>query len=104
MFNLSAIHDVNTGIILTTLTIAYIKSRKLKDSHLSRHLALAMFILSILPTPVHGTGFWGIATLLTTYVFLYRTWDNKEIAALLVTAVLLMMVNIVLGLKLRGIF
>jgi len=104
MFNIGAIHDVNTGIILTTLTIAYIKSRKLGSVGFSGHLALAMFILSIIPTPLHGTGIWGIATLLTTYVFLYRTWENKEIAFLLITAVLLMMVNIVLGLKLRGIF
>lgn len=102
MFNLSAIHDVNTGIILTTLTIAYIKSRKY--GHLSGHLSFGMFILSILPTPLHGTGIWGIATLLTTYIFLYKAWDNKEIAALLGTAILLMMVNIFLGLKLRGIF
>ncbi|HYN44564.1 MAG TPA: hypothetical protein VER35_01055 [Candidatus Limnocylindrales bacterium] len=104
MFNLSAIHDVNTGIILTTLTIAYIKSRKLEPSHFSGFLALATFILSILPTPLHGTGIWGIATLLTTYIFFIRTWGNKEIALLLLTAVVLMMINIGLGLKLRGIF
>lgn len=104
MFTLSAIHDVNTGIILTTLTIAYFKNRKIRPSDYSGPLALVVFILSILPTPVHGTGFWGIATLLTAYIFLYRSWEDKEISALLLTAVLLMMVNIVLGLKLRGIF
>jgi len=104
MFNLSAIHDVNTGIILTTLVIAYMKSRKMKDIGIYGLLALVIFLFSILPTPIHGKGIWGIMTLLTTYIFLYRAWDNKEITAFLLTAIVLMMVNIVLGLKLRGIF
>ena len=104
MFNLSAIHDVNTGIIMTTLTIAYLKSRKMKDIGGYGLLALIIFFLSVLPTPLHGKGIWGIVTLLTSYNFLYRAWNNKEITALLLTAILLMMVNIILGLKLRGIF
>lgn len=104
MFNLSAIHDVNTGIILTTLTIAYIRSRKLSQSHFSGILALSTFILSILPTPFHGTGVWGIATLITTYIFLYSLWENKEVRTLLLAALVFMMVNVILGLKLRGIF
>jgi len=104
MFNLAAIHDVNTGIIMTTLTISYLKTRRMKDIGGYGLLALVIFFLSILPTPIHGRGIWGIVTLLTTYIFLYRAWDNKEITALLLTAILLMMVNIVLGLKLRGIF
>ncbi|MBU4076917.1 MAG: hypothetical protein KKD46_04200 [Euryarchaeota archaeon] len=54
MFNLAAVHDVNTGIILTTLTIAFLK--------------------------------------------------NREISILVLTALLLIMANIVLGMKLRGIF
>lgn len=104
MFNLSAIHDVNTGIILTTLTIAYVKSRKIEQSHFSGILALATFVLSILPTPLHGTGIWGIATLWTTYIFLYWTWEDKEVRTLLLAAVIFMMTNVILGLKLRGIF
>lgn len=104
MFNLAAIHDVNTGIIMTTLTIAYLKSRKMKDIGIYGLLALVIFLISILPTPLHGKGIWGIVILLTTYIFLYRAWNNKEISVLLLTAILLTMVNIVLGLKLRGIF
>lgn len=104
MFNLSAIHDVNTGVIMTTLIISYLKSRKMKDIGVYGLLALVIFFLSILPTPIHGRGIWGIVTLLTTYIFLYRAWGNKETSALLLTAIILMMVNIVLGLKLRGIF
>ena len=104
MFNLSAIHDVNTGIILTTLTIAYFKSMKSGQHEFSGHLAFGMFIFSILPTPLHGTGIWGIATLLTTYIFLNRAWENKEIRTLLLAAMIFMMANVILGLKLRGIF
>jgi thiol:disulfide interchange protein len=104
MFTLAAIHDVNTGIIMTTITIAYLKSRKMKDIGGYGLLALVIFLLSVFPTPIHGTGIWGIVTLLTTYNFLYRAWDNKEITTLLLIAILLMMVNIALGLKLRGIF
>lgn len=101
MFNLAALHDVNTGIILTTLTIAYLKNRKAPEAL----AALAVFILSILPTPLHGTGLPGIAALLTSYIYLYRiSGRNREISSLVLTAVLLIMANIVLGLKLRGIF
>lgn len=101
MFNLAAVHDVNTGIILTTLTIAWLKSR---DS-LEGLAALAVFVLSILPTPLHGTGIPGIAALLTSYIYLYRVWDrNRESSVLVLTAILFMMTNIALGLKLRGIF
>lgn len=104
MFNLSAIHDVNTGIIITTLSIAYFKSMKYGSGDFSGHLAFGMFIFSILPTPLHGTGIWGIANLLTTYIFLYRTWGNKEVRTLLLATVIFMMANVILGLKLRGIF
>jgi hypothetical protein len=104
MFNLAAVHDVNTGIILTTLVIAYLKSRSMGIHAGWGLLALVIFILSILPTPLHGTGIWGIAALITTYIYLYKIWGNREIAVLVATAVLLMMLNIVLGLKLRGIF
>lgn len=101
MFNLAAVHDVNTGIILTTLTIAYLKNVNAKEGL----VALAVFIISILPTPLHGTGILGMATLLTSYFYLYRTGNkNREISLLVMTALLLMMVNIALGLKLRGIF
>ncbi len=103
MFNLAAIHDVNTGIILTLLVIAYLKSRSLRYANLGV-LALVVFLLSILPTPLHGTGIWGIAALITAYIYLYKTWGNREVANLVATAVFLMMLNIILGLKLRGIF
>ncbi|MFH0904174.1 MAG: hypothetical protein V1854_03175 [Methanobacteriota archaeon] len=101
MFNLAAIHDVNTGIILTTLTIAYLKNR-----HSTAGIAaLVVFVISILPTPLHGTGVLGIAALLTSYFYFYRIWGkNKEISLLVLCAILLMMANIALGLKLRGIF
>lgn len=104
VFNLAALHDVNTGIILTTLTIAYLKSRLFRIHVGSGLFALAIFILSILPTPIHGTGIWGIAAIVTAYFYLYRVWGNREITALVLTAMLFMMVNIILGLKLRGIF
>ncbi len=101
MFNLAALHDVNTGIILTTLTIAYLKNR----NSIEALAALLVFIISILPTPLHGTGILGIAALLASYIYLYRIWGKKrEISFLVLTALLLMMANIALGLKLRGIF
>ena len=101
MFNLAALHDVNTGIILTTLTIAYVKNRQAPEAL----AALVVFILSILPTPFHGTGILGIAALLTSYIYLYRIWGkNREISLLVLTALLVMMANIALGMKLRGIF
>lgn len=104
LFNLAAVHDVNTGIILTTLVIAYLKSRS-REIHAGWGLlALVIFILSILPTPLHGTGIWGIAALITTYIYLYKIWGNSELTLLVTTSVLLMMFNILLGLKLRGIF
>ena len=105
VYNLTAIHDVNTGIILTTLVIAYLKSRPQKAHATMGLLALAVFVLSVLPTPLHGTGVWGIAVLLTTYGYLYRIWDiNREVTSLVLTAILFMMLNILLGFKLRGIF
>jgi len=101
MFNLAALHDVNTGIILTTLAIAYVKNRQAPEAL----AALVIFIISILPTPFHGTGILGIAALLTSYIYLYRIWGkNREISFLVLTALLVMMANIALGLKLRGIF
>ena len=101
MFNLAALHDVNTGIILTTLTIAYLKNRQAREAL----AALVIFIISILPTPLHGTGILGIAALLTSYIYLYRIWGkNMEISFLVLAALLVMMANIALGLKLRGIF
>jgi len=101
MFNLAALHDVNTGIILTTLTIAYVKNRQAPEAL----AALVVFIISVLPTPLHGTGILGIAALLTSYIYLYRIWGkNREISFLVLTALLVMMTNIALGLKLRGIF
>ena len=105
VFNLAALHDMNTGIILTTLVIAYLKSRSSGNNAFLGLLALAVFILSVLPTPLHGTGVWGIAALLTTYGYLYRIWDiNSEVTFLVLTAILFMMLNILLGFKLRGIF
>jgi len=104
VFTLAAIHDVNTGIILTTLTIAYLKSRSREFHAGSGLLALVVFIISVLPTPIHGTGILGIAALTTAYIYLYKIWGNGEITVLALTAVLLMMLNIILGLKLRGIF
>ncbi len=101
MFNLAAVHDVNTGIILTTLTIAFLKNRQAPEGL----VALAVFVLSILPTPLHGTGIMGIAALLAAYFYFYRIWGrNREISLLVLTAIIFMMFNIMLGLKLRGIF
>jgi len=104
VFNLGAIHDINTGIILTLLVIAFLKSRSQGYNTGTGLIALALFILTILPTPIHGTGIWGIITLLATYIYLYKIWGkNQEITFLIMTALLLMMLNIILGLKLRGI-
>jgi hypothetical protein len=101
MFNLAAVHDVNTGVILTTLTIAYLKNRQAPEAL----AAFSVFIISILPTPLHGTGILGIASLITSYIYLYRIWGkNREISFLVLTALLVMMANIALGMKLRGIF
>ena len=105
VYNLGAIHDVNTGIILTTLVIAYIKSRAGKINENVGLLALAVFLLSVLPTPIHGTGIWGITALLSTYAYLYRVWGkDREITYLVLTALIFIMLNILLGFKLRGIF
>lgn len=104
VFNLAALHDVNTGIILATLFIAYLKSRASGRHAGLGLLALLVFIVSILPTPLHGTGIWGIAALLAAYIYLYNIWGDREITVLVTTAVLLMMLNIILGFKLRGIF
>ena len=105
VFNLGAIHDVNTGIILTTLVIAYLKSRAGKIHERIGLLALAVFLLSVLPTPIHGTGIWGITALLSTYAYLYRVWGkDREITYLVLTALIFVMLNILLGFKLRGIF
>lgn len=105
VFNLAAVHDVNTGIILTTLIIAFLKTRSLDLHKGLGFLALVVFLLSILPTPIHGTGIWGIAALITTYAFLYRIWEkNREISLLILTAIIFMMANIILGFKLRGMF
>ena len=105
VFNLPAIHDVNTGIILTTLIIAYIKSRAGKVHERIGLLALVIFLLSVLPTPIHGTGIWGITALLSTYAYLYRVWGkDREITYLVLTALIFIMLNILLGFKLRGIF
>lgn len=105
MFNLSAIHDVNTGIILTVLVMAYFKCRQLKFHAQLGLLALMVFVISILPTPIHGTGIWGIVVLLTTYTYLYRIWGiDREITILVLVAILLMMLNVTLGFKLRGAF
>lgn len=105
VFNLAALHDMNTGIILTTLTIAYLKSRSRENHTVLGLVALSVFILSVLPTPLHGTGIWGIAALVSTYAYLYRIWNiDREVTLLVLTAILLMMVNIILGFKLRGIF
>lgn len=105
MFNLSAIHDVNTGIILTLLIIAYLKCRSLKVHAGLGLLALFAFSISIMPTPIHGTGVWGIVVLLATYAYLYRIWGiDREVGIFVLVALLLMMSNIILGLKLRGIF
>ena len=104
VFNLAALHDMNTGIILTVLVIAYLKSRSRGYHAVPGLLALSVFILSILPTPLHGTGIWGILALLSTYAYLYKIWGDREVTLLVLTALLLMMVNIVLGFKLKGIF
>jgi len=103
VFNLAALHDMNTGVILTALVIAYLKSRSSKNAYMGL-LALIVFILSILPTPLHGTGVWGIAALLTAYAYLYKIRDDKEVTILVSAAIILMMLNILLGFKLRGIF
>ncbi len=101
VYTLQALHDMNTGIILTTLAVAYLKGRT--ASHPTLGLtALIIFIISLLPTPFHGTGILGIWVIVSTYAYLYYNWEEKDVRNLLVTALLVIMINILLGFRLAG--
>jgi len=102
VYTLQALHDMNTGIILATLTIAYLKGRTATHSNLGL-VALVFFIISLLPTPFHGTGILGIAVLLCTYAFVYYNWQHVEIRSLALVALIIIMLNVVIGFRLRGI-
>jgi hypothetical protein len=102
VYTLQALHDMNTGIILATLTMAYLKGRTATRSNLGL-AALVMFIISLLPTPLHGTGILGIAVLLCTYAFVYYNWQHVEIRSLALVALIIIMLNVVIGFRLRGI-
>ncbi len=107
VYSLSGVHDLNTGIILTLLTIAFLKSRA---RNIQPNLAIAtliIFVVSILPTPFHGTGIFGILTLVFSYTYLHKTWNefdtkNDEIPILVLTALILIMLNILIGLYISG--
>ena len=107
VYSLSGFHDLNTGIILTLLTIAFLKSRTQNIQPKLAGATLIVFVVSILPTPFHGTGIFGILTLVFSYTYLYRTWnefntDNREIPTLVLAALILMMLNILIGLYISG--
>ncbi|MDF1556758.1 MAG: hypothetical protein P1P80_01045 [ANME-2 cluster archaeon] len=101
VYTLQALHDMNTGIILVTLALAYLKSRTAAYSHLGL-AALVLFIISLLPTPIHGTGILGIGVMIFTYAFVYYNWQDKEIRGLALVALLVIMLNVVIGFRLRG--
>ena len=102
VYTLQALHDMNTGIILVTLTMAYLKGRTATYPFIGL-AALMLFIISLLPTPIHGTGILGIAVILCTYAFVYYNWQHREIRGLALVALLIIMLNIVIGFRLRGI-
>ena len=102
VYTLQALHDMNTGIILVTLTMAYLKGRTATRSNFGL-AALVIFIISLLPTPIHGTGILGIAVLLCTYAFVYYNWQHVEIRVLALVALLIIMLNVIIGFRLRGI-
>ena len=107
VYTLGALHDMNTGIILTCLTIAYLKSRSRNIEPAFGLATLAVFIITLLPTPFHGTGIFGIFSLVVTYAYLYKTWGefktkNREIPYLVLSALLFIMMNIIIGQRLIG--
>jgi hypothetical protein len=101
VYTLQALHDLNTGIILTTLAVAYLKGRTASHPYLGL-AAIIMFIISLLPTPFHGTGILGIGVIVFIYADLFYNWDNKEMRYFLVTAMFVVMINILIGFRLIG--
>ena len=101
VYTLQALHDMNTGIILTTLAVAYLKGRTASHPYLGL-AAFIMFIISLAPTPFHGTGILGIGVIVLTYAYLFSNWENKEVRYFLVTALLVVMINILIGFRLIG--
>ncbi len=107
VYSLSGVHDLNTGIILTLLTIAFLKSRARNIQPNLAIAALIIFVVSILPTPFHGTGIFGILTLVFSYTYLHKTWNefdtkNSEIPTLVLAALILTMLNVLIGLYISG--
>lgn len=101
VYTLQALHDMNTGIILTALAAAYLKGRASSYSYLGL-AALVLFIISLLPTPFHGTGIAGIGVLIATYAYLYCNWNEGEIRPFALTALVMIMFNVVIGFRLKG--
>ena len=107
VYSLSGVHDLNTGIILALLTIAFLKSRARNIEPGLATATLLVFVTSILPTPFHGTGVPGILTLVLCYAYLYRTWsefdtDNREIPVLVLASLMLIILNVLIGLYAAG--
>lgn len=107
VYSLTGIHDVIAGGIIAAITIAYLKSRAKEVQPQLGLVVLAIIVLSFLLSPLHGKGISGILILTATYVYLYKTWDefqttNWEIPALILVVFILMVINIVIGLRLTG--
>lgn len=107
VYNIAGLHDINTGIMIVTITIAYLKSR---SRGICPKLGLAVMIIffsSILPSPIHGRGIFGMFVLIALYAYLYKLWsefktENWEIPILVLIALILNMINIIIGLGLVG--
>jgi len=107
VYSLASLHEMITGIMMTTITIAYLKSQSRRIYPKLGLVVLVIFFLSLLPFPPHGIGAGGIFVLIATYLYLYKTWnelktENREIPALVLTTLILLVINIVIGLRLTG--
>lgn len=103
VYTLEGVHELNSGIILASLVFALYRSYRAGRELRLAALALLIFAVSILPTPLHGTGVWGIVSLAVTYLYLSKIWGkDSETTMLLLVALGFMMLNIIVGLRLSG--
>jgi len=107
-YSLASLHDMLTGVMVTAITIAYLKSRSRRVHPKLALVVLTIFFISLLPSPLHGIRVGSMLALIAVYVYLYKTWDefkteNWEIPALALAVLILMAINIVVGLRLTGV-
>ncbi|HIH45185.1 MAG TPA: hypothetical protein HA257_09005 [Candidatus Methanoperedenaceae archaeon] len=103
VYSLEGLHELNSGIILASFAFAFYRSYRAGREPFLAAFALLIFALSILPTPLHGTGVWGIVSLAVTYLYLLRIWGkDTETTMLVLVALGFMMLNIAVGLRLSG--